>query len=91
MGGWPDGFVCAACERTGGWRLGDGRWMCAGCGARTSATAGTIFDRTQTPLTVWFTVCWTFATQKDGVAALSLQRSLEIGSYQILWATAESK
>ncbi len=83
---WPGGFVCTACERTGGWRLGDGRWMCAGCGARTSATAGTIFDRTRTPLTVWFTVCWTFATQKDGVAALSLQRSLEIGSYQTAWA-----
>ncbi len=83
---WPGGFVCAACERTGGWRLGDGRWMCAECGARTSATAGTIFDRTRTPLTVWFTVCWTFATQKDGVAALSLQRSLEIGSYQTAWA-----
>ena len=33
------------------------------------------------PLTVWFTACWMFAAQKDGVSALSLQRSLEIGSY----------
>ena len=48
--------------------------MCAGCGARTSVTAGTIFDRTRTPLTVWFTACWLFATQKDGISALSLQR-----------------
>jgi hypothetical protein len=31
-------------------------------------------------------VCWLFATQKDGVSALSLQRSLEIGSYQTAWA-----
>ncbi|EQD36812.1 ISSod11, transposase, partial [mine drainage metagenome] len=45
-------------------------------------TAGTIFDRTRTPLTVWFTICWLFATAKDGVSALSLQRTLEIGSYQ---------
>ena len=37
---------------------------------------------------MWFTVCWTFATQKDGVSALSLQRSLEIGSYQTAWANA---
>jgi hypothetical protein len=45
-------------------------------------TAGTIFDRTRTPLTVWFAACWEFATAKDGVSALSLQRTLEIGSYQ---------
>jgi len=43
---WPDGFVCPGCAHIGGWRLGDGRWECAGCGARTSPTAGTIFDRT---------------------------------------------
>ena len=83
---WPDGFVCPGCGHVGGWRLADGRFGCAGCGARTSPTAGTIFDRTRTPLTVWFTACWLFATQKDGIAALSLKRSLEIGSYQTAWA-----
>jgi transposase-like protein len=60
--------------------------MCAGCSHRTSVTAGTIFDRTRTPLTVWLTACWLFATAKDGISALSLQRSLEIGSYQTAWA-----
>jgi hypothetical protein len=60
--------------------------MCPGCSARTSVTAGTIFDRTRTPLTVWFTVCWLFATSKDGVSALSLKRTLEMGSYQTAWA-----
>ena len=49
-------------------------------------TAGTIFDKTRTPLTVWFAACWSFATAKDGISALSLQRSLEIGSYQTAWA-----
>jgi transposase-like protein len=83
---WPDGFVCPGCGHTGGWRLGDGRLRCTGCGVRTSVTAGTIFDRTRTPLTVWFTACWLFATQKNGVSALSLQRALEIGSYQTAWA-----
>jgi transposase-like protein len=69
-----------------GWRLGDGRFMCSGCGGRTSVTAETIFDRTRTPLTVWFTACWLFATGKDGISALSLKRTLEIGSYQTVWA-----
>jgi hypothetical protein len=58
---------------------------CAGCGFRASVMAGTIFDRTRTPLTVWLTACWLFATARDGVSALSLQRSLEIGSYQTAW------
>ena len=83
---WPDGFVCPRCGHVGGWALADGRFRCAGCAARTSPTAGTMFDRTRTPLTVWFTACWLFATQKDGFSALSLQRSLDIGSYQTAWA-----
>src|SRR6185437_14764186 len=83
---WPGGFTCPDCGHAGGWRLGDCRLECAACHGRTSVTAGTIFDRTRTPLTVWFTACWLFATQKDGISALSLQRSLEIGSYQTAWA-----
>jgi len=83
---WPGGFTCPSCGHAGGWRLGDGRFECAACHGRTSVTAGTIFDRTRTPLTVWFTACWLFATQKDGISAQSLQRSLEIGSYPTAWA-----
>jgi len=83
---WPSGFVCPDCGHGGGWRLGDGRFRCSGCSSRTSVTAGTIFDRTRTPLTVWFTACWLFATGKDGISALSLKRTLEIGSYQTVWA-----
>jgi transposase-like protein len=83
---WPDGFVCPRCGHLGGWLVADGRFKCAGCGARTSVTAGTLFDRRRSPLTVWFTACWLFAAQKDGVSALSLQRALEMGSYQTAWA-----
>ena len=83
---WPAGIACPGCGHDQGWRLGDGRFMCARCSGRTSVTAGTIFDRTRTPLTVWFTACWLFATGKDGISALSLHRTLEIGSYQTAWA-----
>jgi len=83
---WPAGFVCPACGEGEGWPLADARFKCSGCGARTSVTAGTIFDRTRTPLTVWFTACWLFASGKDGISALSLKRTLEIGSYQTAWA-----
>jgi transposase-like protein len=83
---WPGGFVCPRCGHAGGWAVADGRYKCASCGGRTSVTAGTLFDRRRTPLTVWFTACWMFATGKDGMSALSLQRALQIGSYPTAWA-----
>ena len=66
----------------------DGRYECSDrdCRCRTSVTAGTIFERTRTPLTVWFQAAWLFATSKDGVSALALKRQLAIGSYQTAWA-----
>ncbi len=83
---WPDGFECPSCGHCGGWRLGDGRFECTACEKRSSVTAGTIFDRTRTPLTVWFAACWHFVSGKDGISALHLKRILEIGSYQTAWA-----
>ena len=83
---WPDGFVCNKCGHVGGWQMADSRWKCARCLHRTSVTAGTIFDKTRTPLTVWFQAAWSFATPKDGISALGLQRTLQIGSYQTAWA-----
>ena len=83
---WPSGFACPQCAGESCWRLGDGRMMCVACGCRTSVTAGTIFDRTRTPLTVWFMACWLFASGKNGISALSLKRTLKIGSYQTAWA-----
>jgi len=83
---WPDGFVCPRCGNVGGWRVADGSFKCARCKAQTAVTAGTLFDRRRTPLTVWFQVCWEFATVKDGISALALKRTLQIGSYQTAWA-----
>lgn len=83
---WPEGFVCPRCENAEGWRVADGSFKCTRCKAQTAVTAGTVFDRRRTPLTVWFTACWMFAAQKDGISAQSLQRELEIGSYPTAWA-----
>jgi transposase-like protein len=68
------------------WSMRSGRWQCAGCGRQASVTAGTIFQDTRTPLTVWFRAMWWVTTQKNGVSALGLQRVLGLGSYQTAWA-----
>ena len=81
-----EGFVCPQCENPSGWVVAGGSSKCASCHRHTAVTAGTLSDRRRTPLTVWFAVCWQFATAKDGVSAQSLQRTLEFGSYQTAWA-----
>ena len=63
----------------------DSRQACSVCGRRVSASAGTIFHRTRTPLTVWFEAAWLLTSQKFGVSALGLQRVLGLGSYQTAW------
>jgi|BarGraIncu00222A_1022003.scaffolds.fasta_scaffold67234_2 hypothetical protein len=85
---WGDaGFGCYLCGVVGrGWPRADGAsWDCGACGSRTSATAGTIFHRTRTPLTVWFRAAWELTTRANGVSARGIQRSLELGSYQTAW------
>lgn len=83
---WRDGFVCPHCGGVGSWLLTDSRQMCSGCGRRVSVTAGTIFHRTRTPLTVWFEAAWLLTSQKSGASALGLQRVLGLGSYQTAWS-----
>lgn len=83
---WPGGFVCPHCGGTKSWPMAGAVRRCAACRRRVSSTAGTIFQGTRTPLTVWFAAAWYLTSQKNGVSALGLQRVLGLGSYQTAWA-----
>lgn len=82
---WPQGFVCPL---GGGLGLAIRRdlWRCVNCGRETSVMAGTIFQDSKLPLTVWFRAMWHVTSQKSGVSALGLQRVLGLGSYKTAWA-----
>lgn len=82
---WPEGFKCRSCGHPRGWRTRRGTWFCAKCKEQTSATAGTIFDRTRKPLRVWFRVMWLVTSQKTGASALGLQRQLDFRRYATVW------
>jgi len=83
---WPEGFVCPKCAVAGdAWRTSDGLWMCRACGRQTSVTAGTIFDKTRSPLRMWFAAAWYITSQKTGVSAQGLQRVLGLRSYETAW------
>lgn len=82
---WPNGFRCPACGCSTSWELRRGERRCAGCRRRSSRTAGTIFQDTRMPLTVWFAAAWYVTSQKNGISALGLKRVLSLGSYQTVW------
>lgn len=83
---WPDGFRCPRCGSRRGWpRRANGLVECAGCSYKVSPTAGTIFDRTRLPLSVWFHAMWLVTHQKNGMSALSLQRQLGLSRYETTW------
>ena len=86
MAALAGGVPLPAVSEPAGWRLRVGRFECSVCGRQASVTAGTIFDKTRTPLRLWFEAAWLMTSQKHGVSALGVQRALGLGSYQTAWA-----
>lgn len=83
---WGGGFVCPTCGVEGhGWRRSDNRWQCGRCDALASVTAGTVFDKTRLPLTLWFAAAWKMTQQKNGVSAVGLRNELGLTSSQTVW------
>ena len=83
---WPHGFRCPRCEAAKGWPSARGLVTCGVCGYQASLTAGTIFEGTRKPLTLWFRAIWWVTSQKTGASALGLQRILGLGSYETAWS-----
>lgn len=82
---WPDVFVCPACKTVGvPWRQTRGRLVCTACRHQSSVCAGTILDKTRTPLTTWFEAAWHVTTAKNGMSAKTLERTLGT-SYRVAW------
>jgi transposase-like protein len=82
---WPEGFICPYCGKTEYWTIREIKLRCAACRRLTSIIAGTIFQDTHTPLTVWFRAIWWVTTQKNGASAMNLQRVLGLKSYETAW------
>ena len=82
---WPEGFVCPRCGGNQAWAMSRGLWLCAGCRYQVSVTAGTVFQDTRLPLTLWFRAMGYITSQKNGTSALGVQRILGLGSYETAW------
>ncbi len=82
---WPYGFSCPRCGHSDFWKMDTGHYWCKACSYKASVIAGTIFEGTHKPLTLWFKVIWLVTSQKYGASAKGLQRMLGIGSYRTVW------
>lgn len=82
---WPEGIVCPRCQGLKVWPTKRNLMMCAGCGHQISVTAGTIFQDTRKPLSLWFRAMWYVTGQKTGASALGLQGVLGLASYRTAW------
>ena len=82
---WPNGFVCPNCGHDRGCQLTTHKLQqCYRCNRQTSITAGTIFEATKLPLTVWFQGIYFMTQDKKGASAMKLHRQLGI-SYNAAW------
>ena len=82
---WPDGFACPRCGGGPARNTSRNRLVCASCRYQASLTAGTIFQDSRKPLTLWFRAVWWVTAQKNGASALGLQRILGLGHYGTAW------
>jgi hypothetical protein len=84
---WPQGFACPRCGNAGHSVLQVGSHKTFHCQAgrrQTSLIAGTLFQSTKLPLTVWFLAIYLISQAKIGLSALALKRHLG-GRYPTAW------
>jgi transposase-like protein len=76
---WPNGFQCPHCGYDKGYRTAVRRhYECANCHRQTSVISGTLFHATKLPLTKWFWAIYWVATDKGGMSALRLSKSIGV-------------
>jgi transposase-like protein len=82
---WPNGFICPKCGHTERFNIKSrNRYQCKACGHQTTATAGTIMEKTRTPLTKWFAAMYLVAEDKRGLSAMALRRKIGV-AYFTAW------
>jgi transposase-like protein len=91
---WPDGPICPHCgetdrayflkPRNGSRTTSTGAvsyrrlWKCAACRKKFSVLVGTIFERSQVPLSKWLLALYMMSAFKNGVAANELRRTIGV-------------
>lgn len=82
---WSKAFACPSCNESGEpfrFAKRPGVLRCRACRKDTSLTAGTVMERTHTPLSTWFWAAYLVSTQTPGLSAVQFQRQLGLSRYE---------
>lgn len=86
---WPDGFICPKCGHKEYFDVSSRNlYQCKACKYQASVTAGTIMDKTKTPLRKWFLAFYFMSEDKRGISALSLKSKIKV-AYQTAWSMCQ--
>lgn len=86
---WPDGFTCPACGSRRHWFIRTrGLFECKDCRRQTSLTAGTVMEKTRTPLKRWFAMMYLLSDASSGQSILRASRQTGI-PYKTAWFMAQ--
>jgi transposase len=84
---WPDGVtLCVKCgEKRKHHRVGNRTaYACQVCGNHIYPLVGTIFQKTSTPLRLWFYAAYLMGSTRCGISAKQVQRELGV-TYKTAW------
>ena len=83
------GHECPKCEREAKWYplKSEQAFSCQWCGHHIHPMVGTIFEKSRTPLQLWFYAIFLFTTTRHGVSGKELQRQLGV-TYKTAWRMA---
>jgi transposase len=83
---YPDGITCRTCERVTKHHRRSGRkqYACDYCGTLVAPLAGTIFEKSTTPLQSWFYAMFLMGSTRCGISAKQLERELGV-TYKTAW------
>lgn len=83
---YPNGITCKNCGKVTKHHLMTTRrsFSCQECGNHVHPTAGTIFHKSDTPLTIWFYTAFQMAQTRSRVSAKQIQRETGV-TYKTAW------
>ena len=83
---WPKGFACSRCGEAKRepyrFEARPGILRCKSCRRDISLTAGSVMERTHTPLTAWFWGAYLVSSLTPGLSAVQFQRQLGLSRYE---------
>ena len=83
---YPEGIFCKVCQKVTKHHRVNSRpsYSCDWCGHHVHPTAGTIFEKSTTPLRLWFYAVYSMASTRCGISAKQIQRETGV-TYKTAW------